>query len=247
MTQLLTAAQIRQRLSFDVGRVQRAGARVVRVDRDLCSLKHALEARARHLSGEATKSVAVEMSDARLQVRYAQAQATAALARRATWNEILSHGRRLSLIASMAVTRWIQALTELGQAPASTAVIKGHIDAGRLAHRLMAVWSPRAGLLSGCGQLAAALVVAEFIHPDNQPYLDEQLEEGLQRGYLARGVRGADDIFLAVSSALRLASELLEGMADEAEPAARVLLAEAQTVEADVAARLVAGRPPSRK
>ena len=235
------AEQIRARLSFDVERLRGAARRLESVDRSLVCLKRALENRVEALTGEATAASDAEIhGSGSVHIRYAQAQATAHLARRAALGEVLQHAGRLSLIASMAVSRWVTALVEVGTSRSSPSVIKAHVDAGRIAHRMLATLRPQADLRSGCGQVSSAAVVAEFVHSDDLPIVFEQLEEGLSRGRRARGIESDDDVMAAASRALRTAAELLERMAKTAEPAAQELLEQADVVEQEVEADLTA-------
>lgn len=245
MPKTMTADGIRARLAFDVERLRTAAHRLEAVDRSLLQLKRALERRVEALTGEATNTSDAEIHGSGVvQIRYAQAQATAQLARRAALGEVLQHSGRLSLVASMAVNRWVAALVDLGTAQASPTAIRAHVDAGRIAHRMLATLRPHADLRSGCGQITSAAVVAEFVHPDDRAVIDEMLEEGLFHGRKARGVRADDDVLAAASRALRTGAELLEQMATKAEPAAADLLAQADVVEAQVAAVLLAQQGP---
>jgi len=239
----LTADQIRARLAFDVERLRTAAFQLERIDDALRTLKRGLERRVEALTGEATCEHDAEIhGSGAVFIRYAQAQATAQLARRAALGEVLQHAGRLSLIASMAVSRWLAALVELGRDRSSAAIIKGHVDAGRIAHRTLATLKPQADLRSGCGQITSAAMVADFVHPDDLPLIHEQLEEGLFRFRRARGIASDDDVIAAASRALRAGADLLERMVRKAEPAAADLLAQADVVESKVEADLRARR-----
>ena len=236
----LSITDVRQRLSFDIERLARAAHRMERVDGMLSDLKRRLETRASKLAGEATCTESPEIDgDGLIHIRYAQAHATAELARRATLGDVLRHSGRLSLIASMAVTRWVNALRELKGAPANEMVIKGHIDAGRLAYRTLMVLRPKDGLKAGCGHLTAGVVVAEFVHADNEPFLEDELEVALDRARVARGIQDDEDAVQIASRAIRAGAELLEHMAATAEPAAEELLVRAEDVEEEVQRRLL--------
>jgi hypothetical protein len=242
-----SAHELRAALAFDVQRLRGAVLRLEAVDAALLRLRRNLEARSDALSGEATQPHRPELAgDGTVAVRYAQAQATAQLASRAKLGEVL--GRRvgqLALIASMAVSRWVGALHRMAHQAHPDFVLKGHIDAGRVAHRMLATLRPKDQLKSGCGQLASAVVAAELVHPDNLPFVHEQIVEGLLRGRNARGIRGDADVIAAVSRALRAAAALLESMAETAEPAVSALTAEAERVEEAVAEALARGRGAS--
>ena len=239
MTADPSPSSIRAALAFDVQRLRRAADRVGAVERALRRLERDLALRATTLTGAATCQTAVEMDAAgQVHLRYAQAQATAQLARRAKLGELVGQVGRLTMIASMAVNRWVSALDELAAGPAPEFVLKGHIDAGRLAHRMLCTLKRRDKLRSGCGQLASAVMVADLVHPDNLAFVEEQIAEGLFRSRNGRGVKNAEEAIGAASRALRAAAGLLESIADRAEPAARALEAEAERVEATVAAAL---------
>lgn len=233
-SRLPRAREIRGQLAFDVERLRSAVARVEGIDGTLSSLKTKLVARARTLATEAASDV-VMSGDGTVQLRRAQAQAIASIASRAALGEVLAASSRLSLVTAMAVSRWVGALRALSPRPASEVVLRSHIEAGRVAHRLLSIFRPKDQLRSGVGQLVASVVVAELAHADDIVAVDEQLEEGLHRARNARGVRTDDDAIAAASRALRSAAKLLEELADEAEPAARALVAEADTVETRVA------------
>lgn len=234
-----SAPELRAALAFDVQRLLSASKRLQEVDEALTTLERKLEARAVRLSADATAAVDPELGgDGTVQLRYAQAQATAELARRAKLGEILSQVGQLSRIASMAVSRWVSALHRAHAEVLPEFVLKGHIDAGRVAHRMLVTLRRRDKLKSGCGQLASAVLVAELVHPDNLAFVEEQIIEGLFRGRNARGVRTDEEVVAAASRALRAAADLLESMATRAEPAMKALLDKAEAVEADVAETL---------
>ena len=237
-----TAAEIRAALAFDVQRLRGAVLRLEEVDAALLRLRRDLEDRAYVLTGEATHQLQPEIDgDGTVAVRYAQAQATAQLAQRAKLGEILGRVGQLSLIASMAVSRWVGALHRAAHQAHPDFVLKGHIDAGRVVHRMLATLRPQEQLKSGCGQLASAVVAAELVHPHNLAFVHEQIVEGLLRGRNARGIKTDADVIAAVSRALRAAATLLESMADTADPVVRALHAEAERVEEAVAEALDRG------
>lgn len=244
-----SAEAVRHHLRFDVARLRAAAARLQGVDDGLRGLRFRLEARARILTDEADGEPCPRSEEDPgheldiVPLRTAQAQATAALARRAALGEVLAHSGALSLVAAMAVSRWVQAvltLSETRRIPAErlNTLAKGHVDAGRLAHRMLATLRSKAGLRSGCGQLACAVVVAELAPCEASEFLDEQIEEGLARALHARGVRDEAHALSAASAAIREGARLLERMAERAEPAAEDLLSRAERVEADVEAKL---------
>jgi hypothetical protein len=237
----LSITDVRQRLAFDIERLASAAHRMERVDGMLSNLKRRLESRASKLADDATDHEHPELDgDGLIHIRYAQAHATAELARRATLGDVLRHSGRLSLIASMAVTRWVNALRVLSTAPANELVIKGHIDAGRLAYRTLKVLRPKDGLKAGCGHLTASVVVAEFVHAEDGPFIDDELEVALGRARVARGIAGDEEAVQIASRAIRAGAELLEHMAATAEPAAAELLARAEDVEQEVQRKLLA-------
>ena len=234
-----SAEAIRAQLSFDVERLRNAAHRLHDLDGALVRLKADLEARAVILAGAATERFVPELGgDGMVALQHAKAQAAAALARRAKLGEILARAGRLSLIASMAINHWIRALGAASRGPLPNAVVKGHIDAGRIAHRMLVTLRRGDRLRSGCGQLASAVVVAEFAHPDNLAFVHEQILEGLFRGRNARGVADDQDVVSAASRALRAGAKLLEHMARRAEPGISALTAEAERIEAEVEHRL---------
>lgn len=238
------AEAIRRRLSFNVERLRVAALHLQDVDRALGRLKRQLEGRALALCDQATARQVPELAgDGGTALQYAEAQAAASLARRAKLGEILARSGRLSLIASMAINRWIAALNAVSRGPQPNSVIKGHIDAGRLAHRMLVTLRRRDRLRSGCGQLTSSVVVAEFAHATNLPFVYEQIEEGLFRGRKASGVENDDDVVSAASRALRAGADLLERMASRAQPSVVALVKEAEGLEAEVRLRL--GRGPN--
>lgn len=231
---------VRARLAFDVERLRASALRLEAVDEQLSGLKARLEARASALASEARGAGPLLGGDGRAQIRSAQAHATALLALRAALGEVLRSPSPLALIVAMAVGRWVGALKELRLAPVSETTIRAHIEAGRIAHRLLVTLRPRDELRSGLGQLTSAVVVAEFVHEANLDDVDEQIDEGLHRAQTARGVRSPEDAVEIASRGLRAAARLLESMAERGEPAVFALLQEADVVEADVALRLSA-------
>jgi hypothetical protein len=243
--------KLRHHLRFDVARLRAAAIELQAVDDALSGLKRQLEARARELAAEALAEPAPQGQEAGDAVprplRTAQAQATAELARRAALGEILRSAGSLPLIATMAVSRWVRSMLDTlpggegGRLERRAALVKGHIDAGRIAHRMLASLRSRAGLRSGCGQLVCAVVVAELAPNDLRAVLDEQIEEGWVRARSARGVRGEADALAAASAGIREAARLLEAMARRARPAAENLVAQAEDVEARVERDLTSG------
>jgi hypothetical protein len=231
----LSAALVRKKLSFDVERLRAAALRLEGVDARLSELRSQLEARARHLSQEARE----QGPEDGVHIRRSQAHATAHLAKRAQLGEVLCSSSPLSLIAAMAASRWVGALKQLSEKKTSESTVRAHIEAGRIAHRLLGVLKPRAGIRSGVGQLVSSVVVAELAHAENAIFVSEQIEEGLDRARAARGVSSIDDAIEAASRALRVGAELLESMADRAEPASRLLINEADHVEEKIAADLI--------
>lgn len=230
----LSASEVRAKLSFDVERLRSAAQRLEGVDANLSDLRSRLEARAAHLAHEAKE----QSSDDGVHIRRSQAHATAHLAKRAQLGEVLRSSSPLSLIAAMAASRWVGALKQLSRAKTSETTIRAHIEAGRVAHRLLGVLKPRGGLRSGLGQLTSAVVVAELAHPENAVFVAEQIEEGLDRARAARGVSNELEAIAGASRALRVAAELLESMADRSEPAASALISEADQVEEKIRADL---------
>ncbi len=229
--------EVRGRLRFDVDRLRDAAWRLERVDEALGQLRRHLEARARMLSRDATAEGRPELAaSGGVHLLYAQAAATAELARKASLGEILST-TSLSLIASMAVSRWLWALRTAGHEPRGATVVRAQIEGGRIAYRTLAALRGKRGLVAGMGQLASAVVVAELVHKEDQRFLEAELASAIARAEKTADATG-EDMMLAASQAIRDAAELLERMAARAEPAIQRLLEEADQVEARVAAAL---------
>ncbi len=235
------AASIRARLTFDVTRLAEAAARLGAVDTQLGELRKRLEDRAWTLAREATVSSKPE-AEGEFGIRHAQAQATAQLARRAALNEVLRSRSPVALIAAMAVSRWVQALKVLNDGPAGERRVRVHVEAGRVAYRVLARLRRRANLKTGVGRLTSAVVVAEFAHPEDRDQLDDEVERGLYEARFARKIHSADDALAAASEALREAARLLDGMAARGEQAIEGLLTEADGVERNVEAALGGAR-----
>lgn len=229
----------RTRLRFDVERLRSAYGRLDDVENHLRDLRRHLQHRSHSLAGQAEQTGRAGDTDhdpSTIALWMAQAQAIADLASRASLNEILWRQGRLSLVACMAVSRWVNALDALGKRPVSESVIDRHVKAGRLAHRTLRTVRPRSGMRKYCGLLTSSIVVAEFVHPETLPTIRVQIGAGIERA--RRGGREDDVIVEAVSAALRTAARLVDMMADRAEPKARAIAARAETVEAEVAAQL---------
>lgn len=231
------AAAIRARLQFDVGRLREAAGRLGDVDAQLWELRRGLEARARALSAEATCQAMPEQGG-EFGIRHAQAQATAQLARRAVLNEVLRSKSPVSLIAAMAVSRWVGALRDLTAAPAGERRVRVHVEAGRVAYRVLGRLRMQAKIESGAGRLTSAVVVSEFIHVDDRSQVDEEIERGLHEARFARRISSAGEALAAASSALREAATLLDSMAAKANSVIADLRVEAADVERVVVERL---------
>lgn len=239
----LTPERIQTHLRFDVERLRASAQRLFEVETHLWKLRDHLETRAQRLRVQAMDAGAAELggSASRTQVWYAQAQAAAELAKTATMQGILRPNGRLALIAAMALNRWVNALQSLSEAPVSEAVIARHVQAGRLAHRTLRTLKPNSGMRRYCGVLTSSLVVSEFVHPDNEAQIREEIQKGITRAKLDR--HRSDEVILeAVSAALRTGARLAESTAEKAEPKARELAAQAERVESDVEARLTGPR-----
>lgn len=227
---------VRGRLRFDVDRLRDAAWRLERVDEALGQLRRHLEARAHALSHDATAEGRPELANGGVHLLYAQAAATAQLARKAALGEILST-TSLSLIAAMAVSRWLWALRAAGHEPRGPTVVRAQVEGGRIAYRTLAALRRKKGLVAGMGQLASAVVVAELVHREDQRHVEVELAHAIARAEKA-AVALDEDLMASASSAIRDAAELLERMAARAEPAIQRLLEEADEVEARVAAAL---------
>lgn len=236
---MLTATEIRARLSFDVTRLRSTARRIECVDVALVELQQRLEHRAFRLSAEARHLTSPELGgDDVAQLRYAQAQATAHLARRAALGELLWSSGRLALITAMAVDRWVTSLRGLSLSPASDGMLRAHIEAGRVAHLFLVSFRRGEDLKTGVGQLISAVVVAEVAHPENRGYIDSKIEEGLLWGRAVRRVSSDDEVLEEASRALRSAARLLVRVAERAEPGIAHLLSEADCVERRVEVQL---------
>ncbi len=234
MPPMYDACEVRDRLAFDVARLAEAAKRLQGVDEALFALKQRLEARASVLAEEAIGSADGAMP----QIRHAQAQAIAQLARRAALTEVLRSTTALPLIAAMAVGRWVGALDGLCRAAAGERAVRLHVDAGRVACRILRTLRRSQGLAKGVGRLTSAVVVAEFVHPEDAALVDVEIEHGLYEARFSPSIQGPDAALAAASATLREAAYLLERMASRAEPAVDAILDEADTVEEDVEAEL---------
>lgn len=234
----MTPADLRAGLALELRRLRAASARLEAVDDQLSQLRAELQPRIRRLRAEAVQPRAAAV----VQLRSAQAQAAAELARQAALGEVLAHSGRLSLISAMAVRRWLTALTQLSAPGAPEASIRAHIEAGRIAHRCLVSLRPRAQLRSGLGLLTAAVVVSSFVHEDRRAYLDAELRRGLDRATRVGGCEDAVEAAAGVRRALQAGTELMNRLADRAAPAAQALVARAEGLEERVERDLRAAR-----
>jgi hypothetical protein len=232
---MIDVKYVEERLGFDVERLRAAAARLSHLEEALDGFRRHLEVRARHLARDASDRARSEP------IRAAQAQATAHLARRAVLLEVLSPSTALSLIAAMATRHWVSALRGIAQTPRGEAMIRGHVETGRIAYRVLLSIRRNRGLVPGVGQLASAAVVAGFAHPADRTFVDEQLEEGLFRAR-GDGLRAEDDALASASLALREAALVLELLAKDAEPKIQKLLEEADGLEHKIERELRRGR-----
>ena len=238
----LTPRVVRDRLRFDVERLRQAAGSLHALEGQLRALKTDLEHRADDLGRHAAAQGAAELGGSgdwgRVSVVYAQAQALADLARKTSLTDILlRRSGRLSLVACMALGRWIEALSQLADHPVSETTIRQHVRAGRLAHRTLRTLKPGSGMRRYCGLLTSSLVVAEFVHPANVEDIEGHMDSGIARARL-RPSRTDEAILEAVSAALRTGARLVEGMVDRADPAVKLLASSAETLERDVENRL---------
>lgn len=232
------AESIRTHLQFDVTRLAEAARRLQSVDERLVGLKARLEMRAMQL-GRQGREPAQDEQDEVPSLRTAQAHAIAHLARRAVLTDVLNSQAALPMIASMAVGRWVAALRKIaGETSRGERTVKFHVEAGRVACRILRTMRRRAALKSGVSRLVSAVVVAEFVHPDDAEWVDIEIEHGLFQARFARSISSAEQALAAASAILREAAELLERMATLGEPAVDALIDEAHDVERDVEARL---------
>ena len=102
-----------------------------------------------------------------------------------------------------------------------------------VAYRTLRALRRKSGLIR-VGQLTSAVVVAEFVHPQDLPFVEDQIEEGWYRSRRALNMKSDEDVLAGSSRALREGAYLLEKMADRAEPALARLLEEADGLEARV-------------
>lgn len=239
MSAAYDAKAIRARLAFDIERLRSSARRIEIVDAALVGLKMRLESRALTISEAAHNPVVADRVVPR--VRYAQAHAVAQLARRAALAEILQSSSALPLVASMAVARWVMALATLAPAPRGEGAVKLHVEAGRVACRVFKTLRRGRGLRSGVGRLTSAVVVAEFLHPDDVPWAEIEIDHGLHSARFSRSIHSSEEALAAASAFLREAASILERVAERAEPAVDALLARAEVIEDEVAAGLVRG------
>ncbi|MGF1509523.1 MAG: hypothetical protein ACFB9M_08480 [Myxococcota bacterium] len=235
----LTPAEVRLRLRFDIERLRTSSTRLVHVESRLWLIRDRLQSRARELTQQAMDSAFPTQRDEhppRRQLWVAQARAAAELAHSATLQSIVRPSGRFAFVTAMAVNRWVAALQGLSDNPVTEGVVERHVQAGRLAHRTLRTLRPRSGMRKYCGVLTSAVVVAEFVHPENREHVDAKIVAGLRRARL--DPKRSDEVILeAVSAALRMGARVAEVVADAAEPRTQELAARAESVEADVAAQ----------
>lgn len=243
-------SDLRRAFRFEITRLKLAAQRLQHIDHTLRGLRHRLELRAVTLTQEADGGPSMHDRPARDDVpiatlRTAQAQVTAELARRAALGEVLRHAGAVHLVVATAVCRWIEAISQSVFSPVAgrahrEALMKSHIDAGRVVHRMLVALRSQAGLRSGCGQVVCALVVAELApSSDLADFVQEQVEEGWERARRARGVGSDDGARYAISQALREGALLVERMASKAEEVTKELLEEEALVEVRVRQQLL--------
>ena len=130
----------------------------------------------------------------------------AELARRAALKEVLRSPTAVPMIAAMAVSRWLHALRGIRHGPGGERAVKLHVEAGRIACRVLRTLRRPRGLRSGVGRLTSAVVVAEFAHPDDMCWVDVEIEHGLYTSRFARSISSAEEAFSASSLLLREAA-----------------------------------------
>ncbi|MBI4816415.1 MAG: hypothetical protein HY791_09155 [Deltaproteobacteria bacterium] len=200
------------------------------VDTRVSELRARLFSRAKVLSIEATNP---QTHPAEASLAAAQAHALASLARKVALAELLADpgGGSLSLIAAMAVSRW---LSELRREPKRGRALRLELEAGRVAHRVLRSIRRHRGLEPGHGRLVSAIVAFEFAHPAERAYLESIVE--------SEAGEKVEEAVLAASSALREAALVLEWAATRAEPRIAKLEADAALAEGKVRSSLEAGR-----
>lgn len=235
---------LRARFRFDVARLRSAAARVDEVDRQLRGARDSLRSK----SGGWTK-LAIDLRHPELggsegvQLLYAKAHAAAALSRRATLRELLSTAvDGLAIVSSMATSRWVASLQGLRDHPHGETLLRSHIEAGRMAYRVLRSVRRQLRHVEGLGQLTSAIVVLEFAHPTDQAYVAGHAFEGLARARSnAEETEGDEVLYGYASAALREATSVLESVAARSEPLATKLVGDADLLEA----RVEAGLEPS--
>jgi hypothetical protein len=237
----MEVAEVRRRLSFGVSRLAEAAARLQDIDACLYELKIKLEQRALELADEGN---AIDDDDTRSygekRVRLAQSQAVAQLARKAVLTEILrSRKKAISLMAAVAVSRWISSLRNIAPEPVGHTKVRLHIESGRVACRLLRLLRRGRGLKEGVSLLGSAIVVAEFVHPDDFETASIAIKEGLHRGLFSRSIHSRDQAIEACSVLLGEAAHVLEQIAARAEPAVDALLVRSTSLEQDVQTELL--------
>lgn len=222
---LTTGKAIRACVAPEVKRLAEASASIDLLDQALIALGGGLRRRLSQLRADCLSPVQAGV----IHLKNAEAQRAAELARRATLGEILKRSGRLKLIAAMAVSRWLKALSSLKARDLSEAEVKAHVDAGRIAHRCLVSLRPAYGLQSGAGQLTASVVVAGFLSEAQAPLIEAQLLSGLRRASQAMGSEEA--ALEAVRRALLSGEALLLKMVEEAKPVAADLMAQAAAID----------------
>ena len=232
---------VRSRLGFGVSRLANAATRLEDIDIALYQLKCRLEDRAQKLAEEGNAMDDVPGSYGEKRIRLAQAHATAQLARRAVLTETLRSRRRaISVMAALAVSRWVSALRQISPEPVGHRKTRLHIESGRIACRVLRSVRRGRGLKEGVSLLGSALVVAEFVHPDDYATAEKSIEDGLHRARFSRAIHSQEQAIEACSLLLGEAAHILEQIAERAEPAVDHLLAESTRVESDVQSDLLA-------
>lgn len=234
---------LRARFRFDIARLRGASARVHAVDGQLRRARESLRTK----SGGWTK-LAVDLRHPELggspgvQLLYAKAHAAAALSRRAGLRELLATAADgLALVSSMATSAWVASLQGLRAHAHGETLLRSHVEAGRMAYRILRSVRRQLDHVEGIGQLTSALVVFEFVHPLDERFVAAQLCEGLARARANAGPGQTDeDLHARVSAALREATLVLEAVAERSEPLADGLAREADGLERRVESLLEA-------
>ena len=234
----MSSDELRDRLAFAVSRLAQAADRLQDVDFELYSLKVRLEKRALELAEEGN-AVGSEQDYSSNRLRLAQSHAIAQLARKAVLTELVRSKRKaIPMMAASAISRWIGSLRTLSARPVGSRRVRLFVESGRVACRVLRSVRRGRGLQEGVSLLGSALVVAEFVHPDDYQYVETAIDEGLKRALFSRRIHSTEQAIETCSLLLRESAHILEQIAARAEPAVDDLLERSATVEDEVQSEL---------